>query len=287
MKKILVLTDLSDNAAHAAQNALNLAERMHSSLILYHTLASIPVIPNYAGGGFVTETAGMFAEDAREKLETLKKNLIATTQVSKIESRIGEGNLGDNIQQLLLDDQIDLIVMGAPEGHSFERLLTGSDTRAVIKATNRPVLIIPANWDTGSFLRLVLATDYNETDLCALRYLSKWVTHYNCRLDIVHIQVGDEEPLLRPEQKQVFEIFLSGLDDQGICCHDLRGQDPLSRLNRFCADKKVDVLAMVNYHHDFFSGLFGTSQTFKALKHLALPLLVIPGNFCDEEICPM
>jgi len=287
MKKILVLTDLSDNAAHAAKNAVGLAARMHSGIILYHTMNSIPVVPTYAGGAFVAETVNLFAEESREKLTALAEEMKAADATVPVKIEIGEGGLGDPIRQLLRDNPIDLIVMGAPEGRSFERLLTGSDTRVVIKATDRPVMIIPAKQDTRSLLRLVLATNYNETDLCALRYLTKWVAQYNCLLDIVHIQVGDEEPMLRPDQKQVFEIFLSGLDYPGICCHDLRGKDPLSRMNRFCADKKVDVLAMVNYHHDFFSSLFGTSQTFKALQHLALPLLVFPGNFCDEEICPV
>lgn len=288
MKKILVLTDLSNNAAHAAKTAMNLAAQLHADIILYHTMPSIPVVPTYAGGAFVTETVSFFAEESNEKLQALAAELQAvSTPAIQVAIKNGEGGLGENVKDLLRDNDIELIVMGAPAGGAWDHLLTGSETRAVIKVTDRPVLFIPAERNTGSLLRLVLATDYNETDLCALRYLSKWVADYHCLLDIVHIQVGDEVALWRPEQKQVFEIYLTGLNYPGICCHDLRGKDPLSRLNRFCEDKKVDVLAMVNYHHDFFSRLFGTSETFKALHHLALPLLVFPNNFCDETICPM
>ncbi|GAB3915864.1 universal stress protein [Mucilaginibacter boryungensis] len=288
MKKILVLTDLSDNAAHAAKTAMNLAAKLNCEVLLYHAMTSIPIVPNYAGGAFVTETVSIFAEESNEKLKLLADELQAgSTMGVQITIKNGEGGLGENVKELIRDNDIELIVMGAPAGGVWDHLLTGSETRAVIRNTDRPVLFIPAERDTKSLLRLVLATDYNETDLCALRYLSKWVADYHCLLDIVHIQVGDDAALWRPEQKQVFEIYLTGLNYAGICCHDLRGNDPLSRLNRFCEDKKVDVLAMVNYHNDFFSKLLGTSQTFKALHHLQLPILVFPANFCDETICPM
>lgn len=288
MKKILLLTDFSANAAHAAKSALSLAKQWHTGVILYHSTLSIPVVPNYAGGGFVTETANLFAEESREKLAELQHQLLAGSKPSPaLETEQGEGDLGDNVKKLIRDHDIELIVMGAPEGGALDHLLTGSETRAVIKHTERPVLVIPATKQIRSLKNFVLATDYREADLCAVRYLCKWVAETGGRLDIVHIQTGSDTAPLNGQQRQVFEFFLSSLKYNNVHCHDLRGKAVLSRLNRFCEDKQADVLAMINYHHDFFSRLFGTSETFKALHHLQLPLLVFPGNFSDETICPM
>lgn len=287
MKKILALTDFSPNAAHAAKIALQLAQQFHTGVILYHTTQSIPVVPTFAGGGFVTETANMFAEECREKLSALKSEIASDETAAMLQTQYAEGNLGDNIKSILTNQDIELIVMGSPEGSSLDHLMTGSETRAVIKATDRPVLVVPANKDVTALNHIVLATDYREADLCALRYLSNWVNQTGARLDIVHIQTGDGAALLNAQQKQVFEFFLTNEGFKGIYCYDLRGPDVLNRLNRFCADKKVAVLAVINYHHGFFSRLFGSSQTFKALQHLQLPLFVFPGDFSDETICPM
>ena len=288
MKNILVLTDFSTNSAHAARYAYQLAKQLHTGILLYHTVQSIPIVPNYAGGGFVTETESLFAEESREHLTQLRDQLMSGQgEGPMIGVRNGEGDLGDNIRQLLNDEAIELIVMGAPEGSVVEHLLMGSETRAVIRASSRPVLVIPANEQVRPIHKLVLATDYRSEDLCALRYLSNWVANNGGNLDVVHIQTAGEAALLNAQQTQVFEFFLDNLEQTNVHCHDLRGKAIQERLNRFCTEKKVDMLAMINYHHDFFSHLFGTSKTFSALHHLQLPILVFPVSFSDETIGPM
>jgi len=288
MKKILVLTDFSPNAMHAARYAHQLVRQLHTGILLYHAVQSIPIVPNYAGGGFVTETENLFAEESRENLTKLKDQLTAGREDGPvIDIRNGEGDLGGKIQALLRDEAIELIVMGAPEGSVIEHLLMGSETRAVIKASDRPVLVVPADAQVSSIQKLVLATDYRSEDFCALRYLSNWVANTGGKLDVVHIQTASEEALLNAQQKQVFELFLSSREQTNVHCHDLRGKAVQERLNRFCADKKTDVLVMINYHRDFFSRLFGSSKTFSALHHLQLPILVIPASFSDETIGPM
>ncbi|WDF79901.1 universal stress protein [Mucilaginibacter sp. KACC 22773] len=53
MKTILVLTDLSKNAGHAAESAAWLAEQLHAGLVLWHCYPKIPVMPGYAGGAMI------------------------------------------------------------------------------------------------------------------------------------------------------------------------------------------------------------------------------------------
>lgn len=279
MKKILVLTDFTTNAEHAARYAHNLAKQLHTGILLFHAVQSIPIVPNYSGGGFVTETEDLFIEESRGRLIKLRDKLTAgKNDKLPIEIRDGEGDLGGNIKQLLTDEAIELIVMGAPEGSVVDHLLMGSETRSVIKAANKPVLVIPANQQIKVINNLALATDYHPADLFALRYLSNWVAQTRGTVDVLHIQTPGEVALLNAQQEDVFKLFM---DNTNVHFHDLRGKAIIERLNRFCADKKVDVLAMINYHHDFFSGLFGASQTFKALYHLQLPILVFPGSFIE------
>lgn len=191
MKKILVLTDFSANSAHAARYAYHLAKQLNTGILLYHTVQSIPIVPNYAGGGFVTETENLFAEESREGLKELRAQLMSDQgEGPVIEMRDGEGDLGGNVRQLLNDEAIELIVMGAPEGSVVEHLLMGSETRAVIKASSRPVLVIPANKQVKPIHKLVLATDYRSEDLFALRYLSNWVANNGGSLEVAHIQTA-------------------------------------------------------------------------------------------------
>lgn len=47
MKNILVLTDLWENAAHAAESAAWLADQLHAGLVLRHCEPKIAVMPGY------------------------------------------------------------------------------------------------------------------------------------------------------------------------------------------------------------------------------------------------
>ncbi|MCQ6958705.1 universal stress protein [Mucilaginibacter aquariorum] len=282
MKKILVLTDFSENSVHAAAFAQVLAKQLHTGLLLYHVVQSIPFVPNYAGGGFVTETENLFAEDSRTQLVELRDKLLAGREdAASMDILTAEGDLGSNVKQLLQDSPIELIVMGAPESSVADHLLTGSETRTVIRSSERPVLVIPMCMPVKAISNFVLATDYRSEDLSVLRYLSKWAMKVDGRLDVVHVQTNGEVAALNGQQRQIFEFFLNNLEFDNYQCHDLHGKNIQERLHRFCADKKADVLAMINYHHDFFSRLLGSSHTFKALHHLQLPILVFPANFTD------
>jgi nucleotide-binding universal stress UspA family protein len=50
MKTILILTDFSENSAHAAKAAVNLAEKMHANMLLFHNYQVLPVTANYGAG---------------------------------------------------------------------------------------------------------------------------------------------------------------------------------------------------------------------------------------------
>jgi len=286
MKKILALTDLSANAAHAAENAVNLAGKLGIGVILSHANVPLALVPDYAGTGFTADTINVYNEESRQQLDKLAAHLNAQKKYNvTIETHMGEGWLGSDVEHVALDQDIDLVVMGAPAGGLVDHLLTGSETRDVLKTTKQPVMIIPADSNVKNIKNIVFATDYNPTDICALRYLSKWVSIMGCKLDVIHIDVANEPD--KTPQKHVFETYLVNLQYPGISCRDLRGKDVLKRIESFCKNTDADLLAVVNYHNGFFTRLFGGSHTLKVLENLQMPLLVFPRTFCDENMFSM
>lgn len=55
MKTILMLTDFSENANHAAKTAAKLTKSLRSDILLYNTYYDHPILPTYAGGPWVVE----------------------------------------------------------------------------------------------------------------------------------------------------------------------------------------------------------------------------------------
>ncbi|MBS1529509.1 MAG: universal stress protein, partial [Bacteroidetes bacterium] len=128
MKTILVLTDLSENAAHAALSALMLAKQMHANVLLFNDNVSQPVAPMYAGGPTVADVTNIIEYDNEEKLKNLAGALQAlATNPGKWEPQIHYeeklGALAYNVKRLKEQKNIEMIVMGAREGSGMDHFL--------------------------------------------------------------------------------------------------------------------------------------------------------------------
>jgi len=286
MKRILVLTDFSANAEHAAENAMYLSKQLNTGLLLYHAYEMVPIDPYYTGGPYVPDPTSVYAVQGEKELKLLTETL--TERAEKIEPGTnlpiqhltGEGHLGENVKDIIAEKDISLVVMGASSGSAFDHLIGGQETLKVINKATLPVLIIPANTELKNIRQLVFATNFEKNDINAIAYLADLAQTLGFKIDIVHIDAfnSGRSDLM---SEITFKRFVNGLNFTGITYHDIRGKDVVNRLNSFCKTSGADVLAMVHYHQNFFAQLFGTCDTKKELAHQQQALLVFPPDFVD------
>ncbi len=284
MKTILVLTDFSKNAEHAAKAAIVLSENLHTNVLLYNVVLGVPIAPYYAQGILVTENDLWLHEESKNKLDSLAERLetedpAACGQFSpSINVQCGEGSLGDNIVDIIEHHNIELIIMGAKTSSTFDHILFGSDTNSVIKHTTRPVLVIPQQSDLKSIQKVTFASDFSNGDLNAVNYLVTLGRVFHFNLEIVHVSVFSENDSKNEEQGKEFVSKVKQLRYLNIIYKDIRGKDVINRLNQHCIETRSDILTMVHYQGSFFSGLLHQSTTKEALSHQKIPLLVIPSK---------
>lgn len=288
MKRILVLTDFSANAAHAATNAVYLAEKMKAGLLLYYTYHLAPVTPYYTGGPYVPEAVSVFEEESNKELNELSQKLKQQMEGLNDEDRpsvhiqTGEGDLGENVKDLLKQKDIELIVMGSRTGSFFDHLLSGSDTQTVIDHANRPVIIIPPDSEIKQLKKVVFATNYQKNDIQALNYLVVLAQIIGFKIEVVHIGLKERKNFGYIMDEIEFKRQISGLKQFGLTYHDIHGKDVVSHLNSFCSESGADMLAMVHYHHNIFRKLFGASETKNEICHQKQALLVFPPDFTNS-----
>jgi nucleotide-binding universal stress UspA family protein/ribosomal protein S27AE len=289
MKKILVLTDFSANAAHAAANAVYLAEKMQAGLLLYYTYHMAPVTPYYTGGPYVPEAVSVFEEESNKELKELSEKLKKQMEGINDEYRpsvliqTGEGDLGENVKDLLKQKDIELIVMGSRTGSFFDHLLSGSETQAIIDHANKPVIIIPPDSEIKHLKKVVFATNYQKNDIQALNYLVVLAQVVGFKIEVVHINMKEQKSFGYIMDEIEFKRHISGLKQFGLTYHDIRGNDVVSHLNHFCSECGADMLAMVHYHHNIFKKIFGANETKNEICHQKQALLVFPPNFTKSE----
>lgn len=288
MKTILVLTDLSANAAHAAKSAVMLSGALNANLLLYNTKLILPVstyYADYAGGPWVVDDFVQWENESKEKMKQLAEDL--QPLIARLDPQLrkpvvhyesGDGSLAQNITDIAQKDNIELIVMGASSEGTFEHILNGSDTRSIIENATRPILVIPQGSDLKKLKKVIFATDFDKADIKGIHYLVKIGKLFNFEIEIVHVcPYGEKEGSVAAKERDFFK-YVGKLRYPHITFKEIKGKNVVHRLNDLCSEDSANILALVHYQHSFFVRLFTHSTTGEALLNQNIPLLIFPSK---------
>ncbi|MBS1519508.1 MAG: universal stress protein [Bacteroidetes bacterium] len=285
MKTILILTDFSKNATHAALAGIRLAKNLHANIFLFHSNTTQALTPIYAGGPTVVDEVNLMEDENRQKLKALTDLLQPFIEEGKsswkpsIHYNEGLGALSYQVRNILATKDIEIIVMGAREGSRLDHFFTGSETFSVIDHANKPVLIVPHNSYLDNFKRVVFATNFAEDDVKAIRYLAGLGLIFNYHIEIVHINSYSDDDITKELRKLEFMKHIQRLRYPHLNIQELHGKDVVHRLNRLCEETKTDLLAFAHYRDSFFTRLLHQSMAREALEHQKVPILVFPSKF--------
>jgi nucleotide-binding universal stress UspA family protein len=168
-KLILVPTDFSSHAAHALRYASSLAERFGSHLFVIYADTFIPPVD------FTATAAGEFSLSRESMIEDTGEELI----------RFAEENIGRSVlydTRVVVDSPMrailaqateagcDLIVMGTHGRTGVRRLVVGSVTEAIMRASSVPVLAVnQLARETGAVARVLCPVSYTNACRDALK----------------------------------------------------------------------------------------------------------------------
>ncbi|WP_295672673.1 universal stress protein [uncultured Mucilaginibacter sp.] len=284
MKTILVLTDFSENATHAAASAVLLGAKLRTNLLLFHNYQSLPVTPFYAGGAMVAEEPDWFAEESKKHLAELEKNLDPVLETvdeddikPHIHSESNEGNLVENIKLITGKKDIELIVMGSRTKDPIDHFFFGSETTSVIHHAKSPVLIIPPNNDLSNLNKIVFATDFDKADFDAIQYLIKIGKVFDTEIEVIHVVEPGDTTAVKTAKETLFREHVAKLKYPKITYRKIIGKDVVKRLNRLCKETGTGLLAMVHQHHYLFVRMLKHSVTKEIMIDQNIPLMVFPS----------
>ena len=141
IRRILVPTDFSDGALHAARYALGVAKDLGASLTLLH--AYVPPVSPYLPGASFAPTEAVLDEVERSVDRDLERlcGLLATEGV-EITSKKVLGTDSETIAKVAKEDGFDLVVMGTHGRTGWRHLILGSIAEEVVRSSEVPVLTV-------------------------------------------------------------------------------------------------------------------------------------------------
>ena len=274
IKHVLVPTDGSDFAAIGVKYAVKLAKQCQAKLqglhvvdirllegpILRDISASLGTVPyvNYQGNiAMILEERGAAALKAFE----------AECQEAGVECEVVQ-ETGVIARCIIARSELcDLIVMGRGGEHN-EWLdgLVGSTTSAVVRKSDRPVLI--TGTDRFETEKLVIAYDGSAHAKRALQTAAEIAAEWTMAAHV--LVVGGENDYHLLDEARAY------LDSYNLQSHyELRGGDPSETIVDYAAETGADLLGMGAYGHTKVRELVVGSTTVYALNHAPCPLLLL------------
>ena len=279
MKTILVLTDLSTKAEHAAIQALKIAETLKADMLLFNSFNITEAPKSTPGNTWPTNLYTDFEEKSKAGLQKLNKLLndkcVHNGFTPKIELINHIGEFGSDIHKYVAARDIVLIVMGSKTHIHFSQLFEDSDAKTVLINARIPVLFIPANVDLTEIKRIVFAVDLTRMYKDSLNFVKDFAQAFGTELIMVHVTASETEK----QQKLLQELNLEvqKLNYPKSKAKLVVGTDIEKTICKFTAEVKADLLIMIFHHHISASThLVSGGHTVQMLDQDNIALMTLP-----------
>lgn len=286
MKKILIATDFSARAAHAAKYGYTIASQLEVDVVLCNAFIVPAEIPQAGTLVWPQFEYDELLENSKLELKQLKAQLLQNlgdrSFKPDITCRSEIGGVADVIKEITAGTDIELIVMGTHGAGKLDTFMMGNHSRNMINYTKIPLLLVPGSAELRPIKKIAFATDLKDSrrdrDMEAIYRLIPILKKLNAELLLTHIYSGDDPTDKSTQQIRQSLVELSNKANYpNIFYRIVSSNNPERGLDWLCDHGHIDVLAMVHRKHDWLDKILIGSHAQKMADHVRVPLLIIPG----------
>jgi len=269
MKKILVPTDLSENANHALRYAMKLGKQAGFDEIFLLNATTVPVNP----GDTLLPVTKLLLEDSQKQMAEFLTEVKSWEDAEAFDIHI-QSSVDDAVSAIrdyANKIQPDLIVMGTKGTSGIGEFLFGTVSAAVLEQSDIPVLVIPGDVPFQKISSIAFAADLkNIENMDSLRILKNLCIALQARLHIVHVASNATLNIEESKEKSDLLDYFHGLQLQ---FHSLTSESIYTGIEIFMQDFDLDAIAVLSRRRNFFEKIFHTSMSKRIAYRTFLPLL--------------
>ena len=272
MKTVVITTDYSDFAKHAARYGLRFGQSLGADrFILYHAFE----VPTIMAEVPVSEWEHQKEyKESIEKLEELKAYISAYAHPeTKIDIVANSLNLLAGIERLTGVNNASLVVAGSSGKSNFAKFFLGTSTKVLMKSLSTPLLIVPPDIDFGNIDRIVFACDIKHAlKTTPVQLLKHMTENLEARLSVVNV-----EPENKPAEADMVKVqedlqkLLAGVPTD---IHFIRDRNPAEGILHFSQKNEAKLVVAVARSYSFLEKVFHRSVTQKLSEVSEVPLLI-------------
>lgn len=276
MRKILIPTDLSENAMNAIEYALELFKYEKSEYYIMHAYQDdIYADDTLLQKESIEELTKRASEKSLEKLEATLKHIKNISPNPRHTYNIISANnlLLDEADKIVDEKNIDIIVMGTRGKTNDKKLTFGSHTLQVLKYVQCPVLAIPENYKYTQPKHILFPNNYMiPHKRRELKLLCEMVSPYRGVIDMLYISKSEKLSLRQKDNK----AFIDGeLCKNTINFKVVNSKHIINSIYKYIKENNTDMLVMVNTRHSFLEHILFQSTIDELSLNLDIPFLAL------------
>ncbi|WP_312185418.1 universal stress protein [Sphingobacterium sp.] len=272
MKRILLLTDFSENALLAAKQVALCSEAWKTEkVIVYHTYNSVTMVNNEP-----IVVVNDEVKDVKEKELTAwfdQIRLLFPPQV-ELSHRMEDVDLSIGVNAICQSEEIDLVALGITGQTGFAKILVGSNAITLMDLCNKPMLIVSHKVVPAVPKNVLATTDLKEVDRkLELFNLDQVLETFHAQLYVLNVAKKEGSAAdLAEELKNLHERLDKYHPTYDYISHD----DIVTGITEYAKEKHIDLILSFHKKQGLLASLFKTSISKKIAWNGAANLLVIP-----------
>lgn len=262
--KLLLATDLSDNAKPAAVWAQGFGETEGAEVHVVHVVEISAA--HWASGAYALLEEARLQDQTREKVTQWYVDATGS-EPAGVDVRVGTP--ASQLAEAVRDDKADMLVVSRTGKRAWERFLVGSTARALALDPPCELVIVHPEHGRAEVGNILLGTDFSDNAGRALSVAAQLARRYGAKLHVVHAEEVDELQALdalggamiptehrraeseRESSERLAELVqknsaeLEGVD----CATRALAGTPARVLVEYCRDNGVDLLVVGRAGH--------------------------------------
>ncbi|MEO0528781.1 MAG: universal stress protein [Bacteroidota bacterium] len=276
MKRILIPTDFSKNSWNAIKYAIRFFRAVNCTFYLLH-VANLNERPIHnLSFGIPMSSADI---PTKNQLESILENAKGCTNPKhhKWVPLLQYGYLIDMMRRQIVENKIDLVVMGTKGASGLKKLIIGSNTGDVITKVHCNTLVVPEDVRYQTPREILFPTDYNTFySNIILDTMSELIQRSTANLSVLHIaksngDLSENQKINRKYLKDYLDEIL--LKNNGF--HLIKGDNTVKEIQKFVVEHKIDFMVMVAKNLNFLQQILFDSTVEKVSFHTKVPFFII------------